>query len=88
MTRTNAQRQAKYKRNKYKRDEVRLDMMVDYSAKARLERLAKYYGMTQKEYLADLLEKADKQVMKRLSDDEVKAYIFKGEAPDNERVTG
>ena len=83
MTRTNAQRQAKYKRNKYKRDEIRLDMMIDYSAKARLERLAKHYGMTQKEYLEYLLEKADKQVMKRLSDDEAEAYIFRGQVPED-----
>ena len=75
MPRTNAQRQAKYKRKKYDRDEARLDIMIDYRAKARLKRLALCCGVTQKVLLEKLLESEDKQIMEKLSEEETEAYI-------------
>lgn len=75
MARTNAQRQAKYKRKKYDRDEARLDMMIDYRAKTRLKRLALCCSVTQKEFLEILLEREDKQVLKQLNSSETEIYI-------------
>ena len=75
MPRTNAQRQAKYKRGKHDRDEARLDIMIDYRAKARLKRLATCCGVSQKTLLEKLLESEDKKVMKKLSEEERETYI-------------
>lgn len=55
---TNAQRQQRYRQARKDPDgplEERLDIMLDYSARLALKRLARHYGLTQKAALETIL---------------------------------
>ena len=63
---TNAERQAAYRARQLKDTSgsgERLSMIVDVNAKKALERLASYYGMTQKAMLELVLTRAEEQTI-------------------------
>jgi hypothetical protein len=52
----------------------RLNMVVNVQAKAQLERLARHYGVTQREALARVLADAERQVVDALSRADERSY--------------
>lgn len=76
-TRSNAERQAAY-RQRHLHDVdgqgERINMVVTVQAKAQLERLARHYGVTQRELLARVLAETEQKVIEGLSRAEEKAY--------------
>jgi len=78
---SNAARQAAYRqRHLYDVDGQgeRINMVVTVQAKAQLERLARHYGVTQREVLARVLATAERMVVDGLGRGEEKLY-FKAE---------
>jgi hypothetical protein len=75
MAKTNAERQAKYKRKQGTGECARLDMMVSLSTKMKLGRLASCCGVSQKEYLEILLKDEERKVLKKLKDSEADDYF-------------
>lgn len=77
---SNAARQAAY-RQRHLHDVdgqgERINMVVTVQAKAQLERLARHYGVTQRELLARVLADAERKVVDELSRGDEKAY-YKG----------
>lgn len=77
LSRSNAQRQAAY-RQRHLQDVdgqgARVNMVVTVQAKAQLERLARHYGVTQRELLARVLADAERKVVNGLSRTDEKAY--------------
>lgn len=74
---SNAARQAAYRqRHLYDVDgqAERLNMVVTVQAKAQLERLARHYGVTQREVLARVLADTERKVADGLNRDEERAY--------------
>lgn len=70
MALSNAERQRAYRQRHLKDGTAdRINVVVDAATKARLERLARHYGVTQVAVLADLLARADGEVSERLRDD-------------------
>jgi hypothetical protein len=80
MTTKNAERQAKY-RQKHLKDEngtlSRLDLMLDFQAKLRLERLASCYRVTQREMLERLLAQHEAALTAAMPGDQVDLYYDK-----------
>lgn len=75
---TNAQRQAEYRaRRKFAGDngERRINTWVSTAAKLGLTRLARHYGVTEREMLERLVEEADKRVTRDMSEQEFEAYV-------------
>lgn len=80
MATKNADRQAKYREQHLKDDngtQSRLNMVIDMHAKKRLERLAAYYAVTQKEILERLLASSEKAVLDGLPADRANLYYDK-----------
>src|SRR3954468_19922964 len=81
MAKSNAERQAAY-RQRHLHDPyadhsdylARLSMMVSTSAKSRLERLAAYYGITQKSALERALDEAEWRFIETLPSKAQDAY--------------
>ena len=76
MAKTNAERQAAYRRRKMHSDEglFRIDIQCGTHMKMTLERLASYYGVSQKAVLNTLLLDAEKRLVKGLTDAEADEY--------------
>lgn len=74
---SNAERQAAY-RQRHLHDVdgqgERINMVVTVRAKAQLERLARYYGVTQRDLLARVLSETEQKVIEGLSRADEKAY--------------
>ncbi len=74
---SNAERQAAY-RQRHLHDVdgqgERINMVVTVQAKAQLERLARYYGVTQREVLARVLAEAERKVVDEFSRADEKVY--------------
>lgn len=80
MATKNAERQAKYREAHLKGENgtlSRLNMVIDMHAKLRLERLASYYAVTQKEVLEKLLASAEKAILDGLPTDQASLYYDK-----------
>jgi hypothetical protein len=66
MAKTNAERQRAYReRHLLDVDGAghRLNMVIDVSAGAQLRRLAQHYGVTQRDMLEDLLQRAESDLL-------------------------
>ena len=74
---SNVQRQAAY-RQRHLHDVDgqgdRINMVVTVQAKAQLERLARHYGVTQRELLVRVLAEAERKVVDRLNRAEENVY--------------
>ena len=74
---SNAARQAAY-RQRHLHDVdgegERINMVVTVQAKAQLERLARHYGVTQREVLARVLADAERKVVDKLNRAEENVY--------------
>lgn len=72
---TNAERQAAY-RQKHLQEGTseRLNMIVSASCKSQLERLARHYGVTQRQALEQLLSQAERHLVSTLQPAEQSAY--------------
>lgn len=80
MVTKNAERQAKYREKHLKSEEgtlSRLNMMVDFKAKIRLERLANYYAVTKKEMLERILFQTETSLTDEMQGDLVNLYFDK-----------
>jgi hypothetical protein len=77
MTKTNAQRQAEYRARHFKDVDgelERLNMAVPVTTKRRLERLATWYGVTQRALLEKVLEAEERKVLSGMTSVEQDAY--------------
>jgi hypothetical protein len=84
MARTNAERQAAYRRRHLKDLDgalERLNMLVSLHAKRRLERLAACYGVTQRSLLEEILAAAERAALDRLPGDQHDAYYDRRPTP-------
>ena len=73
MTKSNAQRQAAYRERHFKDIEgqgQRLNMVIDLPAKKALERMAHCYGVTQKQVLLHIINKAEWDFLSQLANGE------------------
>jgi hypothetical protein len=78
MAKTNAERQAEYRKNRStagENGERRLNTYLSTGSSMNLNRLAKHYGITQREMLEKLITAADKRVTSRMSDEKFNEYI-------------
>lgn len=74
---SNSERQAAYRQRHLHDVEgqgERINMVVTVQAKAQLERLARHYGVTQREVLARVLADAERKVVDRLNRGDERAY--------------
>ena len=74
---SNAERQTAYRQRHLHDVEgqgERINMVVTVQAKAQLERLARHYGVTQREILARVLADTERKVVDGLSRGEERAY--------------
>ncbi len=74
---SNAERQAAYRqRHLYDVDGQgeRINMVVSVQAKAQLERLARHYGVTQREVIERVLADAERKVVDGLNGGDERAY--------------
>jgi macrodomain Ter protein organizer (MatP/YcbG family) len=86
MAKSSAERQRAYRERHFVSIEggrERLCIDVSVGAKARLERLANYYGKTQRGVIELLLDQAEKEVTRGLSGTEYALYAEKKPLPDN-----
>ncbi len=67
MAKTNAQRQAEYRKRAYvSNGEYRVNTWISAEASQALDRLSCRYSVTKREMLEKLLEEADNKVVKKL----------------------
>ena len=74
---SNAERQAAYQQRHLRAVEgqgARINMVVTVQAKAQLERLARHYGVTQRELLARVLADVERKVVDGLGRGYERAY--------------
>lgn len=77
LSRSNAERQAAYRQRHSRNVDgqgQRLNMVVTVQAKAQLERLARHYGVTQRELLARVLANAERKVVDGLTRADERSY--------------
>lgn len=82
MGKSNAERQAAYRKRHHRKNldvdegelRARLSVMVSRDAKWQLERLATYYGVTQRQALERALAEAEWRIIETLSSDAQNAY--------------
>jgi hypothetical protein len=82
MAKSNAERQAAYRKRHHRNNldvdegelQARLSVMVSRDAKWQLERLATYYGVTQRQALERALKEAEWRIIETLSSDAQNAY--------------
>jgi hypothetical protein len=87
MSSKNAERQAKYRETHLKSEDgtqSRLNMVIDMHAKLKLERLAVYYAVTQKEVLERILSQAEAAVTDDMHGDQANLYFDKNPLLRNE----
>ncbi len=80
MSKSNAERQAEYRRKHLHDLEgklERINALVSLQAKRQLERLASYYGVTKREVLERALAEAERAALDELSADKHGAYYDK-----------
>ncbi len=80
MSKSNAERQAEYRRKHLHDPEgklERINALVSLQAKRQLERLASYYGVTKREVLESLLAQAESTALDALPADQHGAYYDK-----------
>lgn len=78
MAKSNAERQAAYRARHFKAVDgglERLSLALSVPAKARLERLATCYAVTQRELIESLLEQAEHKLLDELTANEQKQYF-------------
>ena len=77
MSKSNAERQAEYRRRHLHDPEgglERINALVSLQAKRQLERLASYYGVTKREVLERALAEAERAAVDALTADQQGAY--------------
>jgi len=80
MAKSNAQRQAEYRKRHLKDingKHERLNMVISYMTKNKLERLASYYGVTQIEMLKRVITKAEDNLLSEMDNRNRTAYYDK-----------
>ncbi len=80
MSKSNAERQAEYRRRHLHDPEgklERINVLVSLQAKRQLERLASYYGVTKREALERALAEAERAALDALCADQHGAYYDK-----------
>lgn len=78
MAMTNAERQARYRRNTRERREdytARLNTELLFGAKSALKRLALHHGLSQREMLEQLITQADDALRQSMNDEECDRYL-------------
>ncbi|EFR8872221.1 hypothetical protein H1Z24_001508 [Salmonella enterica] len=78
MAMTNAERQARYRRNTRERREdytARLNTEILFGVKSALKRLALYHGLSQREMLEQLITQADDALRQSMNDEECDRYL-------------
>jgi len=77
MAKTNAERQREYRQRQLEAADgagARLDLIIGYTTKLKLERLASYYRVTQREVLALALKDMESRLLDTLSGTEQDQY--------------
>ncbi|MTK63180.1 MAG: hypothetical protein F8N15_01230 [Methanobacterium sp.] len=74
MPKSNAERQADYRRRQREGDGTRLSMIVPFSASMTLRRLAAHGGISQIEVLQTLLRNAERDLLAGMTAKEQSAY--------------
>ncbi len=77
MALSNAQRQARYRKNTRERADgytARLNTEVAFAAKSALKCLSLWHGVSQREMLERLIDEADKKLGQSLSEEEYERY--------------
>lgn len=74
-TKSNADRQREYRERQKQAGSERLNVVVDLHAKRALERLASYYGVTQKNMLEQLITAAQRQALDEIPNEQQSDYF-------------
>lgn len=79
MAMSNAERQARYKKNRPTANQgdgdYQLNCWITSQAKFALKRIARHYQMTQRAVLEWILTEVDDEIFQELTDEEAEAYI-------------
>jgi hypothetical protein len=93
MAKTNAERQAAYRQRHLKTldgKKARINLIIDYSTKVAIERLARCYGITQAELLGKIVSEEQQRLADRLGIsvwDLKLQWIRDEEIAENKKVT-
>jgi hypothetical protein len=69
----NIERQKKY-RKRHRDDKAHINMLVDRDMKCQFDLLAKYYGVTKIEFLQNILDREEKQLLSKIDEKQKDDY--------------
>lgn len=75
MTTANAWHQANYRRAQHGRNARRLNTIIDGEVKKAVERLARYYGLTQRDIIERVLYDVEGRIMADMTPGEREQYL-------------